>query len=104
MPAFNNRLRENSLPELEFGAGISTGEVISGRIGSYSGRLDFTVIGDHVNLAARLESMSHFDESSHILIDTATCEAVSHICKTLSHGEIKVKGKSLPVKTYEIIF
>lgn len=103
LPDLNSQLLGSKLPSLALGAGISTGEVISGRIGSYKGRLDYTVIGDRVNLAARLESLSHFNIDTRILIDDATYLATSHLCNSIFHGEIRVKGKNLPVKSYELI-
>lgn len=99
----NESLETAGLPAIQVGIGVTTGEVISGRIGSYQGRLDFTVIGDRVNLAARLEAASHFAPGSHILIDEETWKVACGLFTCRFHGEIKIKGKSLPVKTYEII-
>ncbi|HNX74185.1 MAG TPA: adenylate/guanylate cyclase domain-containing protein [Candidatus Rifleibacterium sp.] len=99
----NRALIENQLPGIRLGIGISSGEVISGRIGSYQSRLDYTVIGDRVNLAARLEAASHFGSESHILIDEETMKQAGHSFASRFYGEIAIKGKSLPVKTYEII-
>ncbi len=99
----NKQLIGSELPEIKIGTGVSSGVVISGRIGSYQGRLDYTVIGDRVNLAARLESASHFDETSHILIDEETWKLAKHLFSCRFHGEISIKGKTRPVKTYEII-
>ncbi len=103
LSALNHVLVENNLPEIEIGIGVSSGEVISGRIGSTQGRLDYTVIGDRVNLAARLEAASHSVVGTHILIDEATWSSVKEHLVCCFHGEIKIKGKAQPVKTYEII-
>lgn len=103
LSALNQVLLENNLPKIEIGIGVSSGEVISGRIGSTHGRLDYTVIGDRVNLAARLEAASHSMVGNHILIDEATWASVKEHLACCFHGEIKIKGKAQPVKTYEII-
>lgn len=99
----NHSLREAGLPEVVIGCGVSTGEVISGRIGSYQSRLDYTVIGDRVNLAARLEAASHFDDNAHILIDETTWQSAKGSFPCRFYGEIDIKGKAQPVRTYEII-
>lgn len=103
LPDLNSSLRLSGLPEIVIGSGVASGEVISGRIGSYQSRLDYTVIGDTVNLAARLEAASHFDNSAHILIDEKTWQAAKNAFSCIFHGEIAIKGKAQPVKTYEII-
>lgn len=75
--------------------------MISGNIGSESlKRLDYTVIGDAVNLAQRLQSVA---TSSQILISSTVYENVkeSFNCKLV--GEFILKNKSLPVNGYEVI-
>jgi class 3 adenylate cyclase len=57
---------------LENGIGLATGTVISGRIGSVQGRLDFTVVGAPVQVAAQLEAASKFGRASRIMIDETT--------------------------------
>lgn len=96
----NKSLTSQGLPVICIGLGITTGLVISGKIGSYEGRQDYTIIGDKVNLAARLEALSHNFEKCSILIDQATEQFVSDTFKTEFHGEIKVKGKLNAEKTY----
>ncbi|EKD81244.1 MAG: adenylate/guanylate cyclase with CHASE sensor, partial [uncultured bacterium] len=98
----NARLAEQGLPNIIIGAGIATGEVISGRIGSHSGRRDYTVIGDRVNLAARLEAMSHFSDQMHILADLQTMQTATARFGFKSHGELPVKGKASLVQVYEL--
>ncbi len=81
--------------------GINTGEVISGNIGSASlRRLDYTVIGDVVNTAQRLQSAA---KPSQILISEEAYSLVkeSFTCKEV--GEISLKNKARPVKVYEVI-
>ena len=81
--------------------GIMSGEMISGNIGSASlRRLDYTVIGDTVNTAARLQGLA---EENQIVI-TENCYAQikeSFSCKKL--GEAKMKNKSNPVTIYEVL-
>lgn len=102
MSALNKDLAASGLPPIQFGAGIATGEVISGRIGSYEGRLDYTVIGDRVNLAARLEAMSHAGESSRILVDEETLRQSGQQSSFKRHGAMQVKGKIEPVEVFEL--
>jgi adenylate cyclase len=70
-----------------------------GNIGSEELRLDYTAIGDTVNLAARLESNA---KPGQILISDAMYERVKELFEIESMGEIKVKGKELPVNIYQV--
>ncbi len=81
--------------------GIKSGEMISGNIGSVSlRRLDYTVIGDNVNTAARLQDAAGENQ---ILISESCYEAVkeSFICKKV--GTITMKNKAKPVIVYEVL-
>ncbi|MDD3146457.1 MAG: adenylate/guanylate cyclase domain-containing protein [Candidatus Riflebacteria bacterium] len=98
----NSRLTAAGLPEITLGVGIAAGNVIRGKIGAKRGRQDFTLIGDPVNLAARLESISHFGNDSHILIDQNIERAVKTVHQVCFYAQMPVKGKSEPVKVFEL--
>ena len=86
--------------ELGAGIGINTGFMTVGNIGSDMHR-DYTVIGNQVNVASRLESIA---KPGQILISQRTCSKVINIFKTEEIGEIKVKGIHNPVKTHNVIW
>jgi adenylate cyclase len=78
--------------------GINTGPVIAGNIGPRN-RLEYAVIGDTVNVAARL---SKHETASGIAISEETWQRVADQCKGHFLEEIKVKGRSRPVRVYEL--
>ncbi len=81
--------------------GINSGEVISGNIGSASlRRLDYTVIGDVVNTAQRLQSAAR---QGQIVICDEAYQRIKHSFKCLQIGEITLKNKQKPVVVYEVI-
>ena len=94
----NKYWNRHSLPSLEIGIGINTGECIVGNIGS-SRRVNYTLIGDPVNATARLESLCK-NYSNNILISDNTYEKVSHKLPCEFIDNVLVKGKSKPIKIY----
>src|SRR5258706_6378725 len=97
----NEGWRKEGRQELNVGVGINTGEMILGNIGSER-RMDFTVIGDNVNLAARLESSTKELKAS-IVISEATYKQIEHLVQVRDLGTIHVKGKDVPIKVYELL-
>lgn len=84
---------------LNMGIGISTGPAIAGNIGSMR-RMDYTVVGDTVNLAARLESIA---QGGQILISRATYEEVKELVDVNELPPMRIKGKEAPVAVYEVV-
>ncbi|MFT3705977.1 MAG: adenylate/guanylate cyclase domain-containing protein [Agriterribacter sp.] len=81
--------------------GINSGEMIAGNIGSASlRRLDYTVIGDAVNTAQRLQSLA---KAGQILISASSYEKIKESFNCIEVGEMTLKNKNKPVMVYEVV-
>jgi adenylate cyclase len=97
-----NQLRAGEgKPPVEIGIGLNTDLVVSGNIGSKK-RMDYTIIGDGVNLAARLESACK-QYGARILISEFTYRALRGTYRTREVDIVVVKGKTKPVSIYEVL-
>ncbi|MEZ5286559.1 MAG: adenylate/guanylate cyclase domain-containing protein [Vicinamibacterales bacterium] len=88
------------LPRLDIGVGINTGDMVAGNIGSDT-IMSYTVIGDAVNLGARLESLNK-DYGTRIIISESTRAALKGQYDIRPLGTVTVKGKSRPVAIFEV--
>ncbi|MFC1747446.1 CHASE2 domain-containing protein [Pseudomonadota bacterium] len=107
---------------LDIGIGLNTGDVLVGNIGAEGKKMDYTIIGDHVNLGARVEALTR-NYHNHIMLTEFTVEKIKHLIadkntpKREDRGQghligkvklskteaVKVKGKHQPVMMYELV-
>ena len=97
----NERWAAEGRPPLDIGIGVNTGPMIAGNIGSEA-IMSYTVIGDAVNLGARLESLNK-QYGTRIIISEATRQQLKRRYTLRPLGDVIVKGKSQAVSIYEVV-
>lgn len=88
-------------PQIDFRIGLSTGEAIVGNVGSEN-RISYTAIGDTVNLGSRLESANK-KYQTHLMVSEKTYAQTADKFEYRFLDVLKVKGKNLSVKTYQLL-
>jgi len=96
---FNNLRQAIGKPPIEIGIGINSGDLVAGYIGS-SRTMDYSVIGDTVNVASRLCSIA---KAGHILISDATYNRVQGQFDVREIDSVQVKGRKQPVMIYQVL-
>jgi adenylate cyclase len=100
---FNQSAASQGWPRLDVGVGINTGEAVIGTVGS-SRRMEYTVMGDAVNLASRICDIA---KGGQVLVSEETVKEISEegdqAPKVRDLPPVKVRGKKNPVKVFEVI-
>lgn len=98
---WNKKREAQGLMPIDHGMGLNTDNIVSGNIGSPK-RMDYTMIGDGVNLAARLESACK-QYHAHILVSEYTVKKLKGTYRLRDIDDVVVKGKTEPVGVYEAL-
>ena len=101
LDVWNKQRITKGQPEIHMGIGLNTDTIVAGNIGSPK-RMDYTMIGDGVNLAARLESACK-QYSAEILISEFTYERLKGTYRMRDVDKVVVKGKTEPVRMFEVL-
>lgn len=106
MSRINVELGKRGLPALRIGIGLNSGVAIAGNVGSER-RMDYTVVGDTVNVACRLQKEARPDPESAdlgvVLVSASTYDLVKDHAEAVPIGDRKLKGKEAPQKVYRVL-
>ena len=98
LPRFNDWLKGEQLDQFRMGIGVSSGPIMSGNVGSER-RLEYTAIGDTVNMASRIEA--HTKEGEHtVLLSEETRELLGGEVPLVFVDEIRLRGRSTPTRLW----
>ncbi len=97
---FNREQAAAMLPEIMVGVGIATGDVVAGNVGGEA-KLEYTVIGDAVNVASRLQAMTK-EVGEPILASAETARRAGAAASFAQVGDVYVRGKSRPVAVVKV--
>jgi class 3 adenylate cyclase len=100
LAVYNRELEARGLAKLEFGVGIHTGDVVAGVMGS-DRFMEFTVIGDPVNIAARVEALTRVHQVD-ILVTDEVMKTLDRRFTARAMPAVAVKGKTEPITTFAI--
>jgi adenylate cyclase len=95
---FNREQADARLPEVMIGVGIATGDVVAGNLGG-AGKVEYTVIGDAVNVASRLQALTK-ELGEPMLVSASTAEASSQLCRVTPIGDVDVRGRAESVAVF----
>jgi class 3 adenylate cyclase len=96
------KLAERFGDEVRFGIGVNSGPVVVGSVGG-GGRLEFAVIGDPVNIAARVEHLTRETEDVVLVTEATRCLLSGDRFELDSRGDFALKGVSEPVPIYALV-
>lgn len=97
--AHSHRKMGKYAPQLNFGVGIHVGEAVIGNVGTQA-RMDYTAIGDAVNLAKRIQENT---PGGRVLLSTNAYERVKNQIRGIPYKKLTLKGRETPEQTYELL-